>query len=342
MSADLSTGRPAPRGQRIAIAVVAGVLVATGVVLLIARAAGFSEVRDELSQADASWFPVCVVAALVGLAGYAGVFREAFRWREAPDPGVGLSATVMLASIGATRVVLAGGAGAIAATFWCFRKAAFSTREALMRTLGLNTLFYVLFGAGAWGAALLLALDAGGGASFALTLPWLVVVPFCFAAAAFVTQPRRRAQLTRPHGRLPRQALAYAIAGAGWVRDVLPSAAGRRALGHSALYWGGNLACLWAALESVGVSLSLPALLLAFATGHIATVLPLPLGGVGGVDAALTYSLTAFGVALAPALVAVAVFRLFAFWLPTLPAIVALLLLPRVGRRLERLAPAGP
>jgi uncharacterized membrane protein YbhN (UPF0104 family) len=340
VSADSSTGGLALRWRRIALAVAAGVLVAVGVVLLIARAAGFSEVRDELAEANAAWFPLCLLAVLFALAGYAGVFREGFRWRDGPDPGEALSAAVMLASIGATRVVVAGGAGAIAATYWCFRRARFTTGEALVRVLGLNTLFYVLFGIGAWTAALLLALGSGGGASPALTAPWLLGVPVCFAAAAVVTQRGRLERLTRPGGSLPRKALAYAIAGAGWVREVLPHAGGRRALAHSALYWGGNLTCLWAALQSVGVSLPLPALVLAFATGHVATILPLPLGGVGGVDAALTYVLTAFGVALAPALVAVAVFRLFSFWAPTIPAIAALLLLPRIGRRLASAAAA--
>ncbi|MFO7571254.1 MAG: YbhN family protein [Gaiellaceae bacterium] len=342
MSAYRSTGRPAPRGRRIAVGVVAAALVAVGVVLLIARAAGFSEVREELSGASTAWFPLCLLAEIAALAGYAGVHREGFRWRGGPDPGAGLSAHVMLASIGATRVVVAGGAGALAATYWCFRRARFPTREALVRVLGLNTLFYVLFGIGAWTAALLLALGVGDDAPAAMTAPWLVAVPCCFLAAWIVTGPDRLARFTRPGGSVVRRALAYAIAGTGWVREVLPHPGGRRALGWSALYWVGNLVCLWAALRSVGVTLALPALVLAYATGHIATILPLPLGGAGGVDAALTYTLTVFGVALAPALVAVAVFRLFSFWAPTIPAIAALLLLPRAGRRLERLAPAGP
>jgi uncharacterized membrane protein YbhN (UPF0104 family) len=54
----------------------------------------------------------------------------------------------------------------------------------------------------------------------------------------------------------------------------------------------------------------------------------------------MTYALTAVGVPLAPALVAVAVYRLFGFWIPTLPAIGALALLPRAGRSLERAAEA--
>jgi glycosyltransferase 2 family protein len=124
------------------------------------------------------------------------------------------------------------------------------------------------------------------------------------------------------------------------VREVLPSPTGRRSLLASSAYWLGNVGCLWAALGSVGISLPPAELLLAFATGHAATILPLPLGGVGGVDAAMTYALTVVGVSLAPALVAVAVYRLFAFWVPTAPALVALLLLPRTGRALARSAAA--
>jgi uncharacterized protein (TIRG00374 family) len=119
---------------------------------------------------------------------------------------------------------------------------------------------------------------------------------------------------------------------------VLQHPTGTRPLLWSLVYWGGNVTCLWAALNSVGESLPLPELVLAFATGHAATILPLPLGGVGGVDAAMTYALTVVGVPLAPALVAVAVYRLFAFWAPTIPALVALAALPRAGRRLERVA----
>jgi uncharacterized membrane protein YbhN (UPF0104 family) len=52
----------------------------------------------------------------------------------------------------------------------------------------------------------------------------------------------------------------------------------------------------------------------------------------------MTYALTAVGIPLAPALVAVAVYRLFSFWLLTIPALAALALLPRAGRRLERAA----
>ena len=317
---------------------VAAALLVIGVGALIARAAGFAEVRDAIAEADSTWFVVCFFAQVAALAGYAAVVREALRSNDGPDPGFALGAHVMLASIGATRVFAAGGAGALAVTYRCFRRARLAQREALVRVLGFNTLFYVAFGIGASIAALLATLGVWGDAPRALTVTWLVAIPFCFAAAAFVTQAGRVEGLTAAGRSIVHRGLSYAIAGTAWVREVLPHRTGRRSLGWSLLYWVGNVTCLWAALHSVGESLPLPELVLAFATGHAAMILPLPLGGVGGVDAAMTYSLTVVGVALAPALVAVAVYRLFAFWVPTIPALVALALLPRAGRELERAA----
>jgi uncharacterized membrane protein YbhN (UPF0104 family) len=334
MTDELPEGRPIPRAWRLAAGVVVAALLVLGVGLLIARAAGFSEVRDAIAQADSTWFAACLAAQVLALGAYADVFRGAFRWRGGPDPGFRLSAEVMLASVGATRVFAAGGVGAIAATYWCFRRARFAADDALVRVLGFNTLFYVSFGVGAWTAALLAATGVWGDQSLGLTLPWLLLVPFCFVAAAFVTQPGRVERLSATTGSLPRRALGYAIAGTAWVRTALPDPTARRMVLSSVLYWAGNIACLWASLRSVGVTLPLPELVLAFAMGQAAMILPLPLGGVGGVDAAMTYALTAVGVPLAPALVAVGVYRLFAFWAPTIPALAALVLLPRAGNRL--------
>jgi uncharacterized membrane protein YbhN (UPF0104 family) len=244
----------------------------------------------------------------------------------------------MLAGIGASRVFAAAGLGAIAATFWCYRRAGFPGGEAISRVLGLNAVFYVAFGAGAWCAALLAATGVWGSASLGLTLPWLLLVPAVAVAAFVVTTPSRANGLTGPGGPLWRRALGYAVGALAWVREVLSCRVGRRLLLGTVVYWAGNLLCLWAALRSVGETLPLPELVLAFAVGHAALLLPLPLGGVGGVDAALTYSLTAVGLELAPALVAVGVFRLFAFWAPTVPALAALALLPGTGSRLSRLA----
>jgi uncharacterized membrane protein YbhN (UPF0104 family) len=321
--------------------VVVALLVTVGVVALIGKAAGFAEVRDELGEADTSWFAVCFGAEVVSFAAYALVVRAALAWREGPDPGYGTSLHVTLASLGATRIVAAAGAGGLAVTYWSFTRAGFAAREALVRVLGLNTLVYLVFGVGAWAAALLALLGILGEAPLGLTIPWLALIPICLVAARLVTDPGRPGRLAAPRGNVVRRALWYGIAGAAWVREVAGARQGRQALGASAVYWAGDVLCLWAALNSVGVSLPVAELVLAYATGYAAMILPLPLGGVGGVDAAKTYALTAVGVPLAPALVAVTVYRLFGFWMPTVPALGALALLPRVGRRLERAARAA-
>ena len=337
---DETRGGHVPSGWKAGLAVVAAMLVAVGVGTLIARAAGFSEVRDAITEADSSWFLVCFFAEVAAFAGYAVVLREAFEWNRGPRLRYGLSVHVTLASLGATRVVAAAGAGGLAVTWWCFRRGGFTTRDALVRVLGLNTLVYLAFGIGAWVAALLCTLGVIGDAPLALTLPWLATIPFCVFAARYVTDRARPSRLDAQHGSLLRRALAYAVAGAGWVREVLPHATGRRSLVAAGAYWAGDIVCLWAALHSVGISLPLAELVLAYATGYVAMVLPLPLAGVGGVDAAMTFALTAVGISLAPALVGVAVYRLFGFWVPTIPALAALVLLPRAGRGLEQAASA--
>jgi uncharacterized membrane protein YbhN (UPF0104 family) len=327
-----------PPGGRLALGAAATVLLALGVGGIIAKAAGFSEVREAAEAADSTWFLVCVSAEVASFGAYAVVVREALRRDGGPTAAYGLSVHVTLAGLGATRVVAAAGAGGVAVIYWCFRRARLTFEDAFTRVLGLNTLIYFVFGVGAWIAALLATLGILGEAPLGMTVPWLVVVPFCVLAARFVTQPSRVDRLTEPTGGVLRRGLAYAIGGTAWVRDALGDAPGRRAAFAAAVYWAGDVVCLWAALHSVGHSLPVSELLLAYATGYVAMILPLPFAGVGGVDAAMTFALTAVGLPLAPALVAVAVYRLFGFWLPTIPGLAALVLLPRARRGLEQAA----
>jgi uncharacterized membrane protein YbhN (UPF0104 family) len=345
VEACLSSGDHEPRlsvpaGWRVALAVVLAGFLTVGVALLIARAAGFSRVRESLSDADARWFVVCFLAECVAFGAYAFVLRDAMERGGGPRLRYRLSLHLTFASLGATRVIAAAGAGGLAVAWWCFWRAGYTRGESLIRVLGLNTLVYLVFGVGAWVAALLATIGVLGAAPLSLTLPWLVVIPVCIVAARFVTQPGIVERMTRPGGSFVRRGFGYAVAGTSWVRSLLGSRDSGLPLVSSAAYWAGDAACLWAALHSVGQPIPVAELALAYATGYAATILPLPFGGVGGVEAAMTYALTAVGVPLAPALVAVAVYRLFGFWVPTVPALGALVLLPRAGRALERAATA--
>jgi len=127
-----------------------------------------------------------------------------------------------------------------------------------------------------------------------------------------------------------RESLAHAVAGLVTLRALC-----RRPVQHLpgllgvAFYWLGDIVCLWAALRTFSVHVPWPALVLAYATGYVASRRSLPAGGAGIVDVLMTFALVWVGLPLAPALAGVVVYRLFNFWLPIVPA---LALLPGVTR----------
>jgi uncharacterized protein (TIRG00374 family) len=105
------------------------------------------------------------------------------------------------------------------------------------------------------------------------------------------------------------------------------------------IFWAAELLTVWAALRAFGVHLGVGALLVGYATGYVSTILPLPAGGAGSVDAASTFALTLVGVPLGPALLATLVQRLCTYWLPLLVAVLGVRPLRRLGRDLETVSP---
>jgi uncharacterized protein (TIRG00374 family) len=73
-------------------------------------------------------------------------------------------------------------------------------------------------------------------------------------------------------------------------------------------------------------------IVMAYFVGMLGNLLPLP-GGIGGVDGGMIGALTAFGVHVELAVVAVLAYRAFSFWLPTIPGAVAYLQLRRTVHR---------
>jgi uncharacterized membrane protein YbhN (UPF0104 family) len=339
----VSDGRerePSLDWRRVALGAVLALLVGAGVVLLIGRAAGYSELSKTLRGADPEWLAVCAIGQLVVFAGYAGVYRAAVRFEGGPEIGTRLSLRVVLASFGLTQLVAAGGAAALAVTYWALRRVLFPPRDALVRLIGLNTLVYLVFGLIGLSAALAaLVLDT---APVAMTVSWIVVVPVLLVAARWFTAPVRVAGWARDEGGWARRGLAVGVSAAWWVRRAV-AARDRRALVPWALaYWAGDIASLWGGLRAFGVELGLSALVLAYATGYVAQSLPIPFVATGGVDAATTFALVAVGVPLEQALLGVVAHRVFAFWLPLVPGLILAALLPGTGRRLEAAAAGAP
>jgi len=315
----------APAGRRAALLVVAAVVLVVGAALAIGKAASYARLLHELRGAQMEWLAVALAGELLAYAGYVVAYRET----AAADGGPRFSPldSLRIVAAGFGALVVATGAGTLAVDYWAMRRAGVTPPEALARVIAINTLEWAVLTAGAVGAAIALLLGVDRGAPRGLLIPWLVIVPLLYAIAFWVTSNRRYARLAAAGAGRIRRLFAACVRGVKIVR-VLPPAA----YGGTAVYWAGDLLCLWGGLRAFGIELGFCSLLLAYATGYLVAVLPLPAGGAGGVDAAMTYALTLVGVPLAPALLGTVAYRLFNFWLPVVPALAVLPTVRRIGR----------
>jgi hypothetical protein len=240
-----------------------------------------------------------------------------------PDMDLSVSTKTVVAGFGvfaATR-----GSGGFAVDYWAFRREGAGRRDAIGRVLALGFLEYATLGVVALVASAALYLRLDGHAGRSATLPSLVVVP-CLALALWVTSPKRVGRLSRSpqgSGRV-RRTLADWVVGARNVRRLIvsPREHGLGVLGMT-VYWAGDIACLWAALQLVGGrQITISALILAYSGGYVLSRRSLPAGGAGVVEIALTLALVGMGERFTPALIGVVVYRLFNFWLPIIPALV--------------------
>jgi uncharacterized membrane protein YbhN (UPF0104 family) len=168
------------------------------------------------------------------------------------------------------------------------------------------------------GGGLALGILHGGG-SAAIT-----IVPAVFGAvmATIVLLSQR----IKPGASRVRRTLAPIGAGVRDARGLVRS--GNSGLLGALMWWGFDIAVLWACFEAFGDSPAIGVLVVAYFVGTLANTLPLP-GGIGGVEGGMIGALVAFGVDPSLALIAVLAYRGFAFWLPIIPGVIAFLTLRR-------------
>jgi putative heme transporter len=324
------------RGRHLVAGVFAALAVGALMVVGIGRLAGFTHLRDAVSDADFRWLTVCVAGQTAVFAGYAGALRGAFAVGDGAHVPVTTSVRLVLASFAATQVFAFGGVAGLALVYWALRKVGTAREEAAVRLIGLATAVYLMFGVLTWGAALWGLFD--GGTPLAMKLSWLIAFPLILLLARWFTDPPRVARWVKNDGGWFRRALGTGVGAAAWVRGLLTDRRGQILLGWGALYWVGDIASLWAALHAFGEGPPIHRLTLVYSTGYLAQSLPIPFIATGGVDAATTFLLNVIGVPLDVALAAVVAHRLFAFWLPVVPGSVFAVTLPRLGAALERSA----
>ena len=299
---------------------------------LVADAAGLEEVERVTSRLDARWLVICLGGELLGYIGYVLALRNVARVDGGPRLSFATTARTVVSGFGVYAAAHA--AGGFAVDYWALRRAGLRRDEAIARVAGLGVLEYAVLAPAALVSALVLVAGSGYHVEPSMTLPWLAVIPG-FGAALWASSPRRSGRLLDGEGRI-RGSIAHAVSGLVTLRALF-----RRPVQHLpgllgvAFYWFGDIACLWAALRTFGVHVSWPALIVAYATGYVASRRSLPAGGAGVVEVLMTFALVWVGLPLAPALAGVLLYRLFNFWLPIVPALVFLPSVKQLRRSFE-------
>ena len=80
--------------------------------------------------------------------------------------------------------------------------------------------------------------------------------------------------------------------------------------------WFCNMFVLYFAFKAVGVSMTMPQLIIGFAIGMLMTVIPILPGGMGAMEAAMTASFVSMGLDKASSIAASLIFRIFYYILP--------------------------
>ena len=309
--------------------------------LVLPKLLGLHETWNRIEHGNGWWFGLALVLEICSFGGYVVLFRGVFirgqariDWAE--------SYQITMASLAATRLFAAAGAGGIALTAWAVRRSGMPARTVACRMIAFLALLYGVYMITlvVVGVGLYLGVIPGGG-SFAIT-----IVPAIFGAVVIVLflgismLPQDVGGMIGPwaaaRGRVARLAYRLAAASATAASGVRTALELVRARNPSLLgaiaWWGFDIAVLWACFHAFGASPPKGVIVMSYFVGMLANTLPLP-GGIGGVDGGMIGAFTAFGVDVELSIVAVLAYRAFAFWLPTLPGAVAYLQLRRTVQR---------
>jgi len=307
---------------------------------VLPKLAGLGHTWNRLDQGAPGWLAVAAAFEILSFAGYVALFRTVFVHRDSRIDWRA-SYEITMAGLAATRLFAAAGSGGVALTVWALRRAGLDRRTVAAQMVTFMTVLYgvymvslVVFGVGLRSGLL------PGGGSFAITM-----LPAIFGGAVIlivlaltlipVGADGRIASWQKRHGedgrgaKLIARILSLPALVAGGVRGAIGVVRSRDPLALGAIaWWGFDIATLWASFEAFGGAPAIGIVVMAYFVGMLANVLPLP-GGIGGVDGGMIGAFIAFGVAAPLAVVAVLIYRAFAFWLPTVPGGIAYIQLRR-------------
>lgn len=317
-----------------------GIFIACAVAFLyfvLPEISGMKQSWSRVGKGDHVWLAAALGFEILSMVSYIAIFQgvhvppgSPITWRE--------SYLITMAGLAATRLFSAGGAGGVAVTAWALRRSGMARREVAERMIAFLVLLYgvYLFALIVCGIGLYVGLFPGH-APFALTIVPVIIACVGIAIVAplallpgDVERRIERFAARRPRlARWARKLAAGPASAAGGVRYAIARV--RRpdaAMIGVVTWWVFNVAVLWAAFKAFGSVPPVAVVIQAYFVGMLGNLLPLP-AGIGGVDGGMIGAFVAFGVDGGLAVVAVLAYRLFAFWLPTLPGAIAYLQLRR-------------
>jgi uncharacterized protein (TIRG00374 family) len=315
-------------------ALLLGLFVVSSVAFLyfvLPQLSGVRNTWDRLDKGDPWWIAAALAFQVAAMGSYVLLFQgvhvppgSPITYRE--------SYLITMAGLAATRLFAAGGAGGVALTAWALRRSGMPRREVAERMIAFLVLLYGVYMAAMVVGGLGLYFGIfGGPKTFALTiLPAVLALAVILIMLAIGLVPgdlERRLDRVRPSNervaKLVQRLATVPASLSGGVRFALASI--RRpdaAMVGTLTWWLFNICVLYAAFRAFGDAPPGAVLVMGYFVGLLGNLLPLP-GGVGGVDGGMIGAFAAFGVDPGLALVAVLMYRLFAFWLPTIPGGIA-------------------
>jgi uncharacterized protein (TIRG00374 family) len=320
---------------------VLGISIVAFLYFVLPQLADLEDKGKRLGTGDPWWLVAALIFTVLSFGGYVAMFRGVF---VGHGTRIDLRASyqITMAGLAATRLLAAGGAGGIALTAWALRRAGMDRRKVADKTLAFLILTYAVYmvalvvvGFGLYWGVL------SGPSPFGITvIPaifGLVVIALGLLMARVPPDLHRRLEgFARRGGRFARlaQRLANAPAAfsAGLREAICHVRKGDRSLLGALAYWGFNIATLWACFHAFGNPPPWGVIIMAYFVGFLGNLLPLP-GGIGGVDGGMIGAFLAFGVDDGLTVLAVLSYRLFAFWLPTIPGAIAYFQLRRTVAR---------
>jgi uncharacterized protein (TIRG00374 family) len=338
--ADDDDGMPSvARTRRNLIIFVAFVLSAIAFLyFVLPKIAGLDETWNRVGDGDPWWLTAAVLLETGSMLSYVTLLRFVCGQHGLGRIDWRASYEITMAGLAATRLFAAGGAGGIALTAWALRNAGFERRRVADQMIAFLVLQYgVYMGAIIVGGLGLYTGVFSGSAPFAITvLPAILATAVILIVLAITLIPqgfeREVAKAATRSGRWQKWARRLATGPASMASGArlaieLTKTRDPRLLAPLG-WWGFDIAVLWACFHAFGDAPPIAVLVVAYFVGLLGNLLPLP-GGVGGVDGGMIGALVAFGEPTGLSVVAVLVYRGFAFWLPTIPGAIAYLTLRR-------------